>query len=104
LTATTPELIRVQEGDLRIVGQGGRHCSGPFPPDARLHVLLRQDRPFWFDRTLAEREDIASGFDYDLDPVSYSCSYGESKKVFVETRNETTDEKVQSPRVTISCF
>jgi hypothetical protein len=103
LTATTPEFIRVSEEDLRIVGQGGRHCSGPFPPDARLEVVLNHDRRFWFDPTLDSTEGIAIGFDADL-PVSYNCSRGESRNAYVETRNLTTGEKVQSPRRNISCF
>jgi hypothetical protein len=104
LIAQTPEFVRVEEGDLRIVGRGGRSCTGTYPPDERLHVLLREDIG-WFvpDRTLAEREDVATGFDYNLAPVVYNCPRGESLTAYVETRNETTGEKVQSPRLPVWC-
>jgi hypothetical protein len=102
-TATTPDYV---EGEFRIVGQGGRLCSGPYPPDARLRVELREDvRSFpWFDRTLDEWEGTARGFNFDSPAVSYTCSRGEALTVFVETTNQTTGQKVHSPHIPIWCF
>jgi hypothetical protein len=86
-----------------ISGEGGRHCTGSSPGNERLHVLLREDIGGWWDRTLAERENVATGFDFDI-PLSATCSRGDELDVFVETRNLTTGEKVQSPRRHISCY
>jgi hypothetical protein len=102
LTTSRPDMIG--EGDsLRMIGKGGRSCEGPLPPKERVRVLLRQDRRWIPDRTLADKEGTAEGFEFEL-TVLYRCSRGETKKVYVETRNLTTGRKAQSPRVVITCF
>jgi hypothetical protein len=100
LTAETPEYI----GGFRIRGEGGRHCIGSAPMNQRLHVLLREDRG-WFrpDRTLAEAERVATGFDFDI-PLVGDCSRGEVMDVYIETRNLITGGEVQSPRRRVACF
>jgi hypothetical protein len=62
-------------------------------------VVLRQDRPWWPDRTLASRLGTgATG----ARQVSYPCGLDfDPIKVFIEVRQGSN--KVQSPRATLPC-
>ena len=63
---------------------------------ATVVVRLKQDRRFWFDRTLATAR--GSGTNVDV-PVRYDCQFQGSKSVYTET--EARGRKVQSPRIGI---
>jgi hypothetical protein len=102
LIGLRPEFIRNSDSDMRIVGVGTRECSGT-PRDARIEILLRNDRRFWFDQTLAQGEFTATG-SLTTRQVIYRCSRGDYKNAYVELRNRSFDGKRQSPRASISCF
>lgn len=62
-------------------------------------VLLRQDRPWWPDRTL--RSSSGSGSSGGID-LSYPCLTDfDPIRVYIEVRNGS--QKVQSPRVIVPC-
>lgn len=64
-----------------------------------LHIRIRQDIPFWPDRTLAEQFVTVVNYDGFL---SFPClGWGSTRKVFSEAI--VGSQKVQSGRVTIPC-
>jgi hypothetical protein len=79
-----------------LAGEGGRlGCS----TTRTVTVRLRQDRPWWPDRTLAEVSK--TGTNVILVARRY-CTGNSDMKVFTETLNGTGG-KVQSGRVLVSC-
>ena len=88
LFANTPD---VNQNARLIFGSGGRGslCSS----STNVRVYLKQDRRFWFDKTLASRSQ--SGANVTLN-VQYKCKGNGHQKVYIETRGD--GDKVQSPR------
>jgi hypothetical protein len=69
------------------------------PATARITVVMREDRRFWFDRTL--RSGTAHG-SYGSKLLVYACgNHFDPIKVFIEVRYG--DKKVQSPRAVLPC-
>jgi hypothetical protein len=79
-----------------LAGEGGRINCGS---TRTVTVRLRQDRPWWPDRTLAEVSK--TGTNVILVARRY-CTRNTDMKVFTETLNGTGG-KVQSGRVLVSC-
>src|SRR5262245_6224195 len=84
-----------------LIGEGGRECSGSAPPATNITVRLKWDRRFWFDKTLAEKTQAATGLSTTVS-VSYQCKGLGGKKVYTETV-ASTGGKVQSPRAGVFC-
>lgn len=81
-----------------ITGWGGRE-GGCSSETSRVTVRLRQDRPWWPDRTLAQ-ETSSSAF-VSLE-VRYLCDDNNEMKIFTETLT-SSGQKVQSPRLYTYC-
>lgn len=85
------------DGGGNLVGVGGRiYCSSI----RTVTVLLRQDRPWWPDRTLATSPS-RTGTTVILEARRY-CTGNSDMKVYTETRTNTGG-KVQSGRLLTSC-
>lgn len=85
------------DGGGYLVGTGGRiYCSSI----RTVTVLLRQDRPWWPDRTLAEV--TKTGSVVILDAKKYCAGGDNDMKVFTETRTNTGG-KIQSGRILTTC-
>lgn len=92
LYADTP----IWESSSVLAGEGGRlGCAST----RTVTVRLRQDRPWWPDRTLAQVSK--TGVNVILVARAY-CTGDSDMKVFTETLNGTGG-KVQSGRLLVSC-
>jgi hypothetical protein len=78
--ADKPEIGTNDDGNF-ISGVGHRECSGSPPQEVEVTVRLRQDRRFWFDKTLASKtKRIKTG----TVTVVYNCQGTSSQTVFTE--------------------
>lgn len=82
-----------------ITGWGGRIQGACGSETSTVTVRLRQDKPGWLDRTLAQ-ETSSDGF-VDLQ-VTYVCDDDNAMKIFTETLT-SSGQKVQSPRLYTYC-
>jgi hypothetical protein len=84
----------------RIISGGGhRLCSGPQPPPAvKVTVRLRQYRRFWFNRTLAKKEEVITNGEV---PIVYHCKGSGHQTVYTTfvVREGRRNRKVRSQRV-----
>ena len=77
---------------------GWGHWSG-CPTSAKVSIVLRQDRSWWPDRTLASTSGSGS---FGSRVVAYACGNDfDPIKVFVEVRYN--GQKAQSPRAVLPC-
>ena len=77
---------------------GWGHWSG-CPTSAKVSIVLRQDRSWWPDRTLASTSGSGS---FGSRVVAYACGTDfDPIKVFVEVRYN--GQKAQSPRAVLPC-
>ncbi len=86
------------DGNGYMVGSGGR--VGCVSTTRTVTVLLRQDVPWWPDRTLAEV--TKTGMTVLLDAKKYCAGGDDDMWVFTETRTNTGG-KVQSGRILTTC-
>ncbi len=92
IRAATP----VFETASRVISGAGTRGPSCFS-STRIEVLLKQDRRFWFDRTLARGETRANEATV---PVRYDCQGTGSQNVYVEIR--AAGKKAQSRRLGVN--